>query len=269
MFGRYFSRRLSLLIILAGVARLSLKPQTASDHSISGQKIFSSSCSACHGLDGRGGEHAPNIATNPEIQTLTDKRIEQIVRNGIPAAGMPAFRYLQDAEVSAVVMYLRGLQGRGVIAPPVSGDPERGRLLFFGRARCSECHMVNGRGGFLGADLSGYGKAHSPASIREWILDPNKNLDPRHAFAVVTTKAGRKYSGVIRNEDNFSLQMQNLDGNFHLFDKSELTRIDRQSTSIMPSRYRSTMTPSEINDVISFLMQALGAQTPDVQKEEE
>ncbi|HEY1215246.1 MAG TPA: c-type cytochrome [Bryobacteraceae bacterium] len=269
MFGRYSSRRLSVLIILAGIAPLSLKPQTASDHSISGQQIFNSSCSSCHGLDGRGGEHAPNIATNPEIQSLTDKRIVQIVRNGIPAAGMPAFRYFKDAQVSAVVKYLRGLQGRGVIAPPISGDPERGRLLFFGRARCSECHMVNGRGGFLGANLSGYGKVHSPASIREWILDPNKNLDPRHGFAVVTTKACRKYSGVIRNEDNFSLQMQNLDGNFHLFDKSELTRIDRKLTSIMPSQYGSTMTPAEINDVISFLMQAPGTQTSEAQKEEE
>jgi len=269
MFRSYFSRRLSVLLILAGVAPFSLKPQTASNHSISGQQVFNSTCSACHGLDGRGGEHAPNIATSPEIQGLTDKRIEQIVRNGIPAAGMPAFKLLKDAQVSAVVKYLRRLQDRGIATGPTSGDPERGRVLFFGSARCSECHMANGRGGFLGADLSGYGKVHSPVSIREWIIDPNKNLDPRHAFAIVTTKAGTKYSGVIRNEDNFSLQMQTADGNFHLFDKSELMRIDRQSRSIMPSQYGSTMTPSEINDVISFLMQAPGAQTPDAQKEEE
>lgn len=254
MYRRYFPRRLSALIILAGVAPFPLRPQAASNHSISGQQIFSSTCSACHGLDGRGGEHAPNIATGPEIQSLTDKRLEQIVRNGIPAAGMPAFKLLKNTQVSAVVKYLRGLQGQASAGVPLAGDPKRGRVLFFGTARCSECHMVNGRGGFLGADLSGYGKVHSPASIREWIIDPNKNLDPRHAFAIVTTKAGKKYSGVIRNEDNFSLQMQAPDGNFHLFDKSELMRIDRQSKSIMPSRHGSTMTSSEINDVISFLM---------------
>jgi len=34
-----------------------------------GAAIFASNCATCHGADGRGGEHAPNIATAPEVQT--------------------------------------------------------------------------------------------------------------------------------------------------------------------------------------------------------
>jgi hypothetical protein len=36
-----------------------------------------------------------------------------------------------------------------------------------------------------------------------------------------------KYSGRVRNEDNFSLQLQTLDGAFHLFMKSELRSFER------------------------------------------
>src|SRR4030081_2551948 len=37
-----------------------------------GEEIFASSCAGCHGLDGRGGERAPNIAGRPAVQQLSD-----------------------------------------------------------------------------------------------------------------------------------------------------------------------------------------------------
>src|SRR4029077_10031920 len=63
------------------------------DHSAasSGRKTFESVGAACHGLDGRGGERGPNIATRAEVQGLTDEETFQILQSGIPAAGMPAF----------------------------------------------------------------------------------------------------------------------------------------------------------------------------------
>ena len=236
-----------------------------------GQRLFSSTCAGCHGLDGRGGEHAPNIATDTNTQRLTDPELARIVRNGIPAAGMPGFSSsFKDGQITTVVRYLRVLQGQGREAQaPLTGDPNRGRVLFFGSAGCSECHMVEGHGGFLGPDLSGYGKAHSPANIRESIVDPDKNLDTRRGAVIVFTRAGKKYAGVIRNEDNFSLQMQAKDGNFYLFDKSELVRIERPARSIMPSQYGSKLTGSELDDLVSFLMTNTGVQEKQADEEEQ
>ena len=35
--------------------------------------------------------------------------------------------------------------------------------------------MVNGRGGFVGTELTAYGGGHSAVEVREAITDPDKN----------------------------------------------------------------------------------------------
>ena len=233
-----------------------------------GQQLFSSNCGSCHGLDGHGGEHAPNIATNPDIQRLTDEGLEHIVRNGIPAAGMPGFgATLGPERIKTVVAYLRVLQGQGQ-NDSLPGDPVRGRALFSGNARCSQCHMVNGMGGFLGADLTGYGRTHSPAAVREAIVNPDKDFDPRHGAVTVVMKNGEKFTGLVRNEDNFSLQIQTTDGTFHLFDKAKLMHVDRLNKSLMPS-YGKDLTNGQLDDIISFLSKAPGTPAGQADEDEE
>jgi len=223
-----------------------------------GEHVFTSSCAGCHGLDGRGGEHAPNIATDRKIQQLSDSDLLRIVRSGIPTAGMPAFGSSLDSDqLKSVVSYLRHLQGQGQIAN-VTGDAVKGRSLFFGTAKCSECHMVDGRGGFLGTDLSGYGGSHSPDQIRDSILHPGQNGNSHSEAILVVTKSGKEYTGIVRNEDNFTLQMQTRDGAFHLFEKSDLARIEHQSRSLMPSQSSSRLTEIELNDLISYLATSTG-----------
>jgi cytochrome c oxidase cbb3-type subunit 3 len=216
-----------------------------------GAEIFSSSCAGCHGLDGRGGERAPNIATQPAVQQLSDTDLMRIIQQGIVGTGMPAFHSLQTPEVKAVVAYLRTLQGTGN-ALKLPGNPERGKTLFLGNAGCSTCHMVNGAGGFIASDLSKFAGTHSVEQIRNAITNPT--IDRQSRMAIATTRNGEKYSGRIRNEDNFSLQLQMLDGTFHFLLKSALDRLDYASQSLMPSNYSSSLKSDELNDLISYLM---------------
>ncbi len=175
----------------------------------------------------------------------------RIIQQGIMGTGMPPFRSLQIFEVKAVVAYLRTLQGTAT-APKLPGNPERGKTLFFGTAGCSTCHMVNGEGGFIASDLSRFGGTHSAEQIRNAITNPI--VDRQSRTALVTTRSGEKYSGRIRNEDNFSLQLQTLDGTFHFLSKSDLVRLDYAAQSLMPSNYGSSLKPDELNDLISYLM---------------
>jgi cytochrome c oxidase cbb3-type subunit 3 len=216
-----------------------------------GQKLFASSCAACHGLDGRGGERAPNIAKRRDVRRLLDSDLSRIIREGIPGTGMPAFRSLDKPSIAAVVSYLRILQGGGV-APAVRGNSLRGEKIFFGKGRCSDCHMAGGQGGFIATDLSAYARDRGAFEIRSAILEPNRQ--DRSAIAI--TKAGDKYVGIARNEDNFSLQLQALDGTFHFLMKSELRSLEFQPQSLMPSDYGSTLTSQELDDIIGFLMQS-------------
>ena len=73
------------------------------------------------------------------------------------------------------------VEDRRVLAQPdgarrpgrVDGDRANGEALFFGRAACATCHIVNGRGGRLGPELSRIGSSRSPEFVRDKIRNPN------------------------------------------------------------------------------------------------
>ena len=79
----------------------------------------------------------------------------------------------------------------------------------------------------------------------------------------------QEISGVARNEDNFSLQLQTLDGAFHMFDKSNLARLEREPRSLMPADYGSKLTRSELNDVIRYLAAAGASRSGSTPPEDE
>ena len=166
---------LGLISITSLRAQQPATTTTAADGQ--GSTLFDSNCGSCHGSDGRGGEHGPDIATVPDVQRLADSDLIAIAKDGVPGTGMPAFGWLGQEKLTDIVRYLRTLQGRQIDIK-LPGNPKSGEALFFGKARCSECHMVNGKGGFIGSDLSLYGADESAGQIRSVILDPEKNLPP-------------------------------------------------------------------------------------------
>jgi cytochrome c oxidase cbb3-type subunit III len=242
------------------VLLVALAPSTVALHAQQpGAPIFASSCAGCHGADGRGGEHAPNIATAPAVQHLADRDLAGIIRNGISGAGMPAFSSLTPDQLEGVVKYLRVLQGRGDIVK-LPGDPKQGEALFFGKAQCSQCHMVNGRGGFIGGELTYYGADAKPDQMRAVIRDPEKNLPADKKATTVVTRGGQKITGILRINDNFSLSLQTPDGAYHFLPKSEITQADIGARSLMPAA--NNLSDKEVDDLISYLIQTGNAGSP-------
>lgn len=94
-----------------------------------GKKLYDDQCMACHGADGKGlPPHYPPLAGNRAITMAESVNAIRIVLNGgfAPATagnprpyGMPPFSHaMDDAQVAAVVSYLRGSWGNQ--APPVT-----------------------------------------------------------------------------------------------------------------------------------------------------
>jgi len=217
-----------------------------------GRAVFAANCASCHGLDGLGTQRAPNIITADRAQLLSSQQILRIVSLGIPSAGMPAFRSLGNANLKSVARYLKNLQGNVGLAP-LPGNPNRGKQIFSGLGGCSSCHMVAGSGGFIASDLTGYARTHTTDQIRAAITKPEESNSAKR-LVTVTSANGRQYKGIVRNEDNFSMQLQGLDGSFYFLSKAELQRIDRGTTSIMPSDYGSKLSPDQLNDLLSYLL---------------
>jgi cytochrome c oxidase cbb3-type subunit III len=235
--------------------------------SAQGRRIFAATCAGCHGLDGHGGEKAPSIV-GEKLQRLSNTDMAAIVSNGVPGTGMPAFHSLSVLDIHAVVDYVRNLQGQSKshqnTAIKLPGDPVRGRTVFFGKAECSSCHMVRGEGGFLGSDLSTYASNIPVKEVIEAIVNPQIESDSSSGIAVATTRDGRRIPGLVRNEDNFSVQLQTSDGAFHFFLRSELQSFDYQNRPMMPSNYGERLNRSELNDLASYLVSVGQREKPPV-----
>jgi cytochrome c oxidase cbb3-type subunit III len=258
MTGRRFISLLAifLLILLAG---MPAEAQAQRDGADRGLQQFMANCSGCHGADGKGGDKAASIATTLSVMKLSDEELSRIVRDGT-GQGMPSFAQISDTNITAVVRYLRTLEA-GMLptndsAVVVTGNVDAGRVLYFGKAQCSNCHMIAGEGGFIASDLTIYGKRRTIDAILKAIVTPDMPLVPTSRVADVKTRTGQKLTGVLRSEDNFNLVLQTQDGRYHFLARSDLKDLRYTDHSLMPHDYATRLTPRELNDIVSFLIVA-------------
>jgi cytochrome c oxidase cbb3-type subunit III len=212
--------------------------------------LFESSCAVCHGLDGGGGEHAPKIGRASAARSKSDSVLAGILRNGIPSKGMPSFASLGASKLQSILSYLRFLQGKNETRTD-TGNPLRGKQVFFGKGGCADCHAMHGEGHYLSTDLSDFAYDHDLADILAAIVKPQEQVP--HTAVRFTTNSGGQFSGVIRNESNYSLQIQGADGEFYLFMKSELRSMERSPAPAMPADYQQKLSSSEIDDLVSYI----------------
>jgi cytochrome c oxidase cbb3-type subunit 3 len=246
-------------LLLAGMPLMGQGQASTVDASLQGAQEFQANCAGCHGADGRGGDKGPAIAMLRGVVALSEADLIKTVRDGTPA-GMPSFERLGDVKITAVVSYLRTLQGRTAVSntEKLTGDAAAGRLLYFGKAECSTCHMVStaglGEGGFIASDLTSYGANHTAIATRQAIVQPDTLSDPDSRVVEVQTKTGQKLVGVARSEDNFNLALQTEDGRYHFLTRSSLTAVNYKQYSLMPRDYGTRLTSKELDDLISFLI---------------
>jgi putative heme-binding domain-containing protein len=234
---------------------------------VTGKQTYSASCAGCHGLDGRGGERAPDIVTRPQVRQLSDAALLQVLQNGVANTSMPSFRFLDTKTRRSVVAYIRTLQGAASNLK-LAGNSEHGKEIFFKKGSCSDCHMVHGQGGFFASDLSGYAVGRSQESVRDAIASPNRDLDPRRRTIVATLANGSSLEGLARNEDNFSLQLLTPDGAVHLLSKSSLMSLTYRDQSPMPADYGAKLSPAELDDLVKFLFASAEKNSNRTAKEE-
>jgi putative heme-binding domain-containing protein len=140
----------------------------------------------------------------------------------------------------------------------IRGDVEAGRALFFDSAEspnCSVCHTAHNRGGRVGPDLTEIA-GKPPREILRSIVAPHAAIEERYATITITTRAGEKFTGVKRDEDETTIRIYDtstLPPVSRAFLKSEAPKIERLNTSAMPADYASKYSLKQLLDLISFL----------------
>jgi PQQ-dependent dehydrogenase (methanol/ethanol family) len=208
---------------------------------------FEADCAGCHGSGGGGGDRAPALADNPDLRRLDVEGIASIISRGTPR-GMPSFASLPQDQVTRIAAWLKSRNDSALRAAPAA-QVAAGEKVFFGEGDCSRCHMVNGRGGVNGPDLSGIAARSTLKELNTWLDNPTslagvKSLsvcpfwafcpDFQWALTDVTLKNGTSLRGFVRNQTEHEVALQTLDGKLRLLDASEYTAVTREKQSYMP-----------------------------------
>ena len=85
-------------------------------------------------------------------------------------------------------------------------------------------------------------------------MNPGQKPGVRKSLAKAMTKDGQAVTGLVRNEDNFSMQLQSLDGALHLLAKSEVADLTFSSKPLMPEDYAKRLSQSEVDHVVAYLL---------------
>ena len=215
----------------------------------SGKQIYMGSCSGCHGATGEGSQ-GPSLLSG-RASRLQDRTLVNSIKNGLPGTSMPNFP-MADDKVLQVAAFVRSLTAPA-IGTQVPGDPERGRRVFFGSGRCSTCHMIRGKGGYLGPDLSNAGFLSYAAQLQKGLLDANDRIADGFDPVRVTLQNGKILEGVAKNYTNYSLPLLDKQGRLHLLQAVDLKQITFLKKTWMPDDYEKRLSREEIENVLAFL----------------
>ena len=269
---------LTAIVFCFSASRLSAQEQNALANDSKAAKFgefqFRSNCAFCHGLGARGGGRGPDLTRAQKRHGNSDAELFRTINEGVPGTAMPPNGATQqgvgmtDTEIWQVIAYIRSVQVKAPSQP--LGDAAHGKQLFFGSAACSICHMIEGKGGRLGPDLTTTGSARATDYLVESVRYPSRRLaqgiseamkefSQEYETVKVETADGQKFTGVVLNEDHFTLQMLDVREQLHLFEKDKLRSYEKSRESLMPTYDQKLLSDKDLQDILAFLL-SVGAQ---------
>jgi cytochrome c oxidase cbb3-type subunit 2 len=175
------SVRPGALALVAAVFGLAASAPGQSPDLAVGERVFRDNCAVCHGAAGDGqGMAANHFKTPPRDltkgrfkfrstasgQVPTDGDLARTIVQGVPSTGMVPQNHLSDADVQAVIAFVKSLSPRfaampspKIVAIPTAPPPTpeavaRGAKAYV-KGECAECHGKEARGdGPSAKDLS-------------------------------------------------------------------------------------------------------------------
>lgn len=210
-----------------------------------GEKTFRSHCAPCHGLRGEGGR-GPNLASGRFYHGSSDADLLKNISEGIPGTEMPGLFYMED-RIRQIIAYIRSLH----VSEQNTGDGIRGAALFQSKG-CIGCHRAGTQGGRLGPDLSQIGTMRSVEHLRQSVVDPGADVQPRYWVVSFQDADGHEFQGFLINEDTYTVQFMDLREQLHSYEKVALQNYKVEKVSKMPS-YRDSLTNEQVNDLVQYL----------------
>lgn len=147
-------------------------------------------------------------------------------------------------------------------ALPGKVNAETGRRIFFHPriALCATCHRYSGRGNVVGPDLSLVAQQGDRTNILRSILEPSREIAPQFYHTILRLKDGTVFSGILLRSSHVDV-FRDATGKERTFQNDDIEERMESKTSLMPVGVVSSLTDSELRDLLAFLTRGADSQT--------
>ncbi|MDG3006926.1 PVC-type heme-binding CxxCH protein [Paludisphaera mucosa] len=137
------------------------------------------------------------------------------------------------------------------------GDPLRGEAVFFRKREdafsCGACHRVQGRGQWVGPDLSTVGTKYGKDELLRSVLNPSSAISYNFRSLVLALSDGRVLTGLPVEETPQRLVIKTAQGERIAVAPGDVEERGVSPVSLMPENLASTMTDGELVDLLAYL----------------
>jgi putative heme-binding domain-containing protein len=134
------------------------------------------------------------------------------------------------------------------------GAAPRGKEVFErASSSCIACHRVGDKGVDFGPGLGEIGGKLPREAIFDAILNPNAGISMGFETAEVKLRGGGQATGIVRSDTSEELVLVLPGGSLQKFAKTEVQRVSKLSTSLMPSGLNQALTKEDLVDLVAYL----------------
>ncbi len=246
---------ISLLLLLCAsvlfgqdLEHLPQKQQPPADVA-AGKAQFRQTCSFCHGANARGASGPDLIHSTLVSHDIDGNLIGEVVRNGRPDKGMPAFQ-LSETQIRAIAAYLHSeaqlaftTYRRGPGDYPLEkllvGNAAAGKAFF--EAKCAQCHSPTG-------DLAHIATKYKPVDLQSRIAFPSGAVPT----VTVTDAAGNVFTGSEVYADEFVISLRDKSNWIHTWNR-KLVKVEIKDPLAAHEKLLSTYTDENLHDLFAYL----------------
>lgn len=158
-------------------------------------------------------------------------------------------------KLKRVAQNLSQEERRGLLEEAGSkGSAERGSAVFHrAETACAVCHLVNGKGGKLGPDLSTVGSYMTPESMLESLLNPSTDIKQGYETVIVTRKNQSVVSGLLQRKTDTAVLVRDPTGKVVSISNDDIATIDTSPVSLMPPGLTASLRHDELVDLLAYL----------------
>ena len=216
-----------------------------------GKAQFTQTCAFCHGANARGASGPDLIHSTLVSHDVNGNLIGQVVLNGRPDKGMPAFQFsdtqihdiaafLHDQARLAASVYARG-PGDYPLAKLLVGNSAAGKQFFDGPGQCTGCHSVTG-------NLAHIAAKYKPVDLQSRIVFPS-GLKPE---VTVTDHAGQVFTGTQEYADEFTVALRDRNGWMHSWKRSAV-KVQVRDPLAAHEQLLFRLTDRNMHDLFAYL----------------